>query len=309
MKKRRYVLPIVLVLLSSFGVSGCRSKLPDNYVVGYVTGCQATPEFLADLGFIQPAMDTTQRLATGLIIREMGGNNRVYQHPTWDDAGNVGPFARDHLGNLYLAPTPLVSLQLNPPEEQNKIYRVDSQTGEMSLFFDLPWNRPYVGGNPYGAVGLAYDCETNALYAASIAGSTAQDEWGSIYQINLDQNQIVSQFDGVDAIGIGVFNGRDGKRLYYGAARTPELYSIPLDAGGKFNGPSRLEFSLALLPGGSYDTAHRILFTVQNQMIIMGIEFSYSLQVASDPQRNVYTFDFNQEENSWELFTVQRQSP
>lgn len=279
--------------------------LPADYQTGSVTTCLAGPAFTADLGLESPSIDTSQRIAVGLIIREPFENGRYYQHETWDDAGNVGPFAYDFRGDIYLGPVPLTSLETNPTAEQNWIYRVDSQTAVMAQYLELPWPLPPSGANPYGVVGLTYDCDTDSLYAASIAGSTAQEEVGGIYQIDLLTGEIVSQLDDLDAVGLGVYNGAEGKRLYYGLARSPDVYSIGLDAKtGYFYGEPRFEFSLAGLPGGSFDNAHRIQFTEDGLLIVKGIEFSFSLQVASDPQRNIYTFAYQPEADTWSFLNV-----
>jgi len=284
------------------------APLPATYQTGIVTYCLRGPAFVAELGLESPAIDTSQLLATGLVIREPYENGRYYQHETWDDAGSVGPFAYDRNGTVYLGPTPLASLQVNPTAEQNWIYQVDSQTAVMSQFLELPWPLPPSGGNPFGVTGLTHDCDTSSLYATSVAGSTAQEEVGSIYQIDLVNGEVVSQLENVDALGAGVYNGIDGKRLYYGLARSPEVHSIALDATtGQFIGESRLEFSLASQPGGSFDNAHRIQFTNDGTMIAKGVEFSYSLQVASDPQRNIYTFAYEPEDDSWRFLNVVQQ--
>lgn len=181
--------------------------LPDDYQAGSVTYCLAGPAFTAELGFENPAIDTSQVLATGLVIRESDDLTLFYQHETWDDAGHVGPFAYDNAGTIYVGPTPLASLQTNPTAEQNWIYAVDSQTAVMAKYLELPWPGSTQSGNPYGVSGLTYDYDTHSLYAASIAGSTAQEELGGIYQIDLETGEIVSQLNGRDLIGIGVFNG------------------------------------------------------------------------------------------------------
>ena len=282
--------------------------LPDNYQIGRVADCIAGPAFSADLGLESPSIDTSQQIATGLILREPSFDGNYYQHETWDDAGNVGPFAFDSKGNIYIGPAPLASLETNPTAEQNRIYVVDSQTAVMSQYQELPWPLPPSGANPFGVVGLAHDCDTNSLYASSIAGSTAQEEVGALYQIDLETNKIVSQLDNLDMIAINIFNGTEGKRLYYGLARSPDVYSIGLDAKtGAFYGEPRFEFSLAAQPGGSFDNAHRIQFPDNNTMIVKGIEFSYSLQVASDPQRNIYTFQYAPDSDSWLFSDVQQE--
>lgn len=282
--------------------------LPPDYRPGVVTDCLAGPAFLPELELDSPFIDTSQRVAMGLIIGEPYENGRYYQHETWDDAGNLGPFTYDNKGNIYLSPVPLASLETNPTAEQNQVYVVDSQTAEMTQFLELPWPLPPSGANPFGVVGLTYDCDTNSLYVASVAGSTAQEEVGTIYQIDITTGEIVSQLNNSDAIGVGVYNGSSDKRLYYGVARSPEVYSISLDATtGNFYGEPRFEFSLAAQPGGSFDNAHRIQFTQDGRMLIKGREFSYSLQVASEPQRNLYAFQHDPNEDSWTFLNVQQE--
>lgn len=278
--------------------------LPEGYVIGPTNYCQASPQFLSSLGMEQPVLDTTDEFAVGLLVRDLAGEGQAYQHETWDDAGKVGPFAIDWLGNIFVAPAPVISQELNPVAEQNKIFRADTQSGIMSEFLSLPWPLPPGGGNPYGVVGLTYDCDSDSLYASSIAGSTVQDEVGVIYQIDPTSGEILSQLENVDALGIGVFRANAGKRLYYGAGRSPEVYSVALDGDGHFVGTPRLEFSLASQPGGSTDKAQRIQFTPENSMIVKAIEFNYSLQPTSRIQKDIYTFQYQSTDDSWTFLHV-----
>ena len=287
-------------LFSSGSGGGVRTNLP----IGPTTLCQQLPKFTGSVGLgEQVFIDTTQQEFTGVALQD-AATGQKYQDPSWDDAGTVGPHVIDSAGNIYVVPVPQVSLFANPPEEQNKIYRIDTNTGIMSEYINLPWAQPPSGANPFGAVGLAFDCNTSSLYAATLAGSTPSQELGRFYRIDVNSGEIVAQLDNVDALGLGVFNGANGKRLYYGSARVPEVYSIPLDANGDFSGEPRFEFSLAALEGGSYDNAHRIKFTRDNQMEVKGIGFGYRLMASSDPLRNVYTFNYNRENDSWDLIEV-----
>lgn len=295
---------VLLWLLAACGAQAEVPPLPEGYAIGYTDYCHASPQFVAALDFEQPVIDTTQEFGTGVLVREMGGDGRSYQHDTWDDAGKIGAFAIDWLGNIFVAPAPVLNQELNPVEEQNKIFRVDSQSAEMALFASLPWPLPPAGSNPYGVVGLAYDCDSGSLYAASIAGSTAEDEVGVIYQLNPDTGEILSRLENVDALGIGVFNASQGKRLYYGAGRTPEIYSVALDGDGRFVGSPRLELSLAAQPGGRAENGQRIQFTADNTMIVKAIEFNYSLQATTRRERNIYSFQYQPESDAWTLLNI-----
>lgn len=71
----------------------------------------------------------------GLAVVDPAGNNgqgSLYQHPSWDDAGYLGAWTYDRDGNIYAAPVPLVSLVENPPDQQNQVYRVDSDSQAMA---------------------------------------------------------------------------------------------------------------------------------------------------------------------------------
>lgn len=303
-----FLLPfLILGLALAYYVIGQRNAppaLPENYAVGPVTDCVRLPAFIPELGLNNPAIDTSQRLEMGLVMRELGGG-RYYQHPTWTAAGNIGPYAFDKDGYIYIVPVPLVSLQLNPTAEQNKIYRVDRETAEMSEYLALPWPLPPSGANPYGAVGLTYDCDTHSLYVSTVAGSTATEQVGGIYQVDLATGLIRSQLTGVDVLGVGVFNHPEGKRLYFGSARTPDLLVVPLDARtGELGDTAEPVLSLAAQVGGSFDNAQRIQFNRQGEMLVKGVAFNYSLQVASDPQRNVYTFRYDAPTSAWQLINI-----
>ncbi len=285
--KQNLYLALALLLLAACGT---KQEEAANLPVGPTTYCQSLPAFVQEIGFVQPLLSTSFPDYTGAALGDLdseGNLVNIYQHPTWDDAGHLGPITRDGSGNLYVSPVPQVSLEQNPPEDQNKIFKIDSISGEMVEFIDLPGARP-TAANPFGTIGLTYDCDTNSLYASTLAGSTAGEENGRIYRIDLTTRKVAAQLDNVDAIGLGTFNGFNGKRLYYGLARTPDVYSIALDSQGNFLGEPRHEFSLAALEGGGQEMARRISFTQDSMMQITAIEFTYSLHTAIAEQQTHY---------------------
>jgi hypothetical protein len=277
--------------------------------IGGVDGCRAGPRFQNGLNLSkQAALATSLTNVKGLAILDPAGSNgqgSIYQHETWDDAGFLGPFITDRHGDIYTAPTPLVSLVDNPPELQNRIYRVDSDSQVMAKFLELPSAQPSSGANPFGVVGLAYDCETESLYATSLAGSTAGQEAGRIFHIDLKTQQVLDQLEGVDAIGVGVFNGAGGKRLYFGTARTPAVRSIALDAQGNFVGEPRDEFSFARQVVGGRRTVRRIRFLPSGEMTLNAMDFNYSLQVASKRQEDVLTYRYDPATDRWTFVKIE----
>lgn len=266
-----------------------------NRPIGGVTACQKIPPFVRTLGFGQGAsLSTSDRKIQGLVIFE---GERVYQHPTWKMAGSLAPITRDANGNIYAAPAPWIDVLENKPEEQNKVYKVDGQTQEMRQFVSLPKAAEPTSQNPFGALGLSFDCETNSLYVSSVSGSTRDAINGRIFQISTD-GKILSQIEKTDAIGLSVFNSAKGKRLFFGQARNSEIWSVALDDKGNFSGDSRKEFSLENIGLRGDDKARRINFS-NNEMTIFGIEFGFNLIAPSEKQETVYKYIYNPESDSW----------
>ena len=263
---------------------------------GNVTGCQILPAFMRKQNIPENAQVSTSTpglLGFNILMHDpKAGRVRPLVHDTWMSAGNLGQFTYDRKGNIYLVPIPLVSLEVNPPENQNKVHVIDLTTALMRELIDLPSPRPIDTSNPFGTVGLAYDCETNSLYVSSLAGSGPSEEMGTIFQINLDNLQVQSRLDGIDALGVGVFIGESGKRLYYGSARRGEVHSIALGQAGDFMGKSRFEFNLDAHGLPRNYRAQKISFKGNRKMQIKALPFAYSLRIieGKDIDRLVFSY-------------------
>ena len=310
-KRKSYLIPAIglMVILAGFYLlkKNAHHPVPVNHNIGGVETCRYKPAFIKKLGLRDPiSIDFRQEEASGFQILEARQNGKKLRMPSWDDAGHLGPYTLDGQGNIYTAPVPYVSIAENPPQEQNKIYKVNTNDGKMKEFVSFTDNTPN-NDNPYGVMGLAFDCETGALYAASIAGSTPKEQKGIIYKVDPKTKEIQDKLKGFDVIGMGIYKTKSGKKLYMGAARSPEIFSVLLDEKGNFSGTPTFEFSLAAQPGGSYDNAHRIRFMKNNEMEIKAIEFSYSLIASSDPLRNIYKFSYDFENDKWNFISVHKQ--
>ncbi|MEZ4612448.1 MAG: hypothetical protein R2838_19770 [Caldilineaceae bacterium] len=200
---------------------------------------------------------------------------------------------------------PFINTTLNPPAEQNKVYKVDSAGGVMTEFVDLSPAGPMTENNPFGVLGLFYDCDTDSLYAGSVAGSTPTEEVGRIFRIDAATGEVAH---------VGK-RGRDGRgRLQHARRRQNDSISGP--AVTRAFAPlrwmktatlwgSREEFFLAQFEGSANDKGQRITFTNENQMVIKGIDFNFTLRAASEPRRNLYTFALNPESQTWELQSIE----
>ncbi len=277
--------------------------------IGGVTGCRKQAAFSQQLGFSRGTLlSTAERTIKGLVIAEPSKDNtppRTYQHPSWTMGGYLGPSAIDRDGNIFVAPAPRVNLIDNPPERANVIYKVDTNTGVMTDFLDLPFVQVPSLQNPYGILGMAYDCDTHSMYVSSVAGSSREKEVGRIFHIDLNTGTVEGQMNNVDAIGVGVFNSPKGKRLYFGLARTQEVRSVELDVRGKFIGAPREEFSLADLGPDGNDKARKIGFDRANDMTVNGTKFTFNL--APPPAQilpSAYRFRYDAATDQWTFVEV-----
>ncbi len=293
------------LIAMSLWLSACGKPDLGQFTPGLADGCRTMPPFIAKTGLgKQVAIDTQQRGFMGVRLLEPQ-TGRAVQHPSWDDAGHVGAFARDKQGNIYVAPAPDVSLTENPPALQNRIYRIDAQTGIMALWLELPAVAPPSASNTFGVMGLFYDCDTDSLYASSVAGSTATQVNGRIYRIAVASKQIASQLEQTDALGIGVFNGVNTKRLYLGSARSSDVYSVAVDANGNFTDEVRHEFALATLPDGNSTSVRKFDFArdAQGQYLLQAkeTEFGFRLMAENNLHKRVYRFTYQPAEDHWQF--------
>ena len=272
--------------------------------MGAVTDCQSSPQFSAEL-----SKDGTQLMggtnAKGYVGYVMinATTGQVVQHPSWTKAGYLGAFTYDKLGTVYLAPAPLASLELNPVEKQNILWSIDTKSAEMTPFIDLPPAKAFNENNPYGLVNFAYDCDTNLLYAASIASSSPTEEVGRIFRIDLSTKKVIDQLEGIEALSMGIYQGINDKRLYYGSARTGVVSSVKLEADGSFGNDTREEFSLSAL-ANTTKRPRRLIFRTPDQLEVRAFPFNYSLNVTSENQDTYYYFSYSPETDKWTLYNT-----
>lgn len=291
---------ILLFLFSSINLLAQGIKaIPD---------CNGVSDFVKQQGLnpLRSGFSTSEKKAMGLVCIEFGANNapvKSFQHPTWRQAGFLAPIAISATGAVYTAPAPNINTYYNAPSKQNILYKVNPKNGEMKAILELPSLKKPTPQNAFGILGLAYDCENNNLYATSVMGSDRENEVGQLFSLSTtnDKVTILDKLSNIDAIGIGVayFNGQ--KRVFFGKARTSDIYSVGIDFNGKFVGLPRLETTLAELGLRGDDRARKIRFTPDGKMIIKGIEFYFNLIAPTEKQESTYTFKYNLQNNKWEI--------
>ncbi len=271
--------------------------------------CKLVPPFVARLGFnVKNAyFSTSEKRTMGLVLLEAvdplhleAGATKSYQDSSWKKAGWLAPIQLDNRGNIFTAPAPFINVLNNPVSDQNTIYKVDGQTGVMSAFAQLPRPDSSTDQNPYGIIGMAYLCQTGSLYVSSIAGSNRLLENGCIYRVDAATGKIEDKLTGMDILGMGIANTAGENRLFFGKARTPEVYSIGLDKNGSFLGKPQLEFSLSGMGPRGDDKVRRIRTAKDGSLEVYGMEFNFNLIAPTEKQETVYRFAYDDKAKKWD---------
>lgn len=262
--------------------------------VSAATNCVTAPKFISKLGLEgNPSFEISDTHRLSLLV-PVPNSDAVskYQNQSWSQAGLVGAFALDKNGNVYVAPSPRLGPGVKAARPQNVIYRVDTNTGNLSQYLTLPDPDAPSPENPFGIVGMAYDCDTNSLYVSSLVGSTAAKEAGHIYRVDLGLGAVAGRFDNVDALGLAVGNTTNGKVLYFGSARAPQLRAVNLEASGDFQGNVR---DAGPLSGAQ--RALRLTLVAPSEMVAQAVEFN--LANADTPQGSEIRFQYDPAADMW----------
>lgn len=255
--------------------------------------CRAFPQFAKAQGLSEKTtINTRDTTRVGLTLSDSQSGKTLDSatFPSWDDAGYLGAFTVDAAGNIFVAPAPQTSLLRNPPGEQNRVYRIDSATGEMKLFADLPAAaRPDPAENPYGVMGLFADCATNSLYVTSVAGSSRDAEVGRVFRLDLANGAVLSQIEQFDAIGVAAY----GDLLLVGRARLPEVWAIRRDSSGNLVGAPAFSLSVADRLNDGTAKVRRIVIDGDANVTLTISPFTYTLEPpsAQSEQRLTYRIE------------------
>lgn len=299
----------ILFIILTLTLSGCEKKGKDVRYTGSKAfqDCKAQPPFVQSIGFDlnRSAFSTSEKKSKGLSFIQFpssptANDSKLYQHPSWKQFGWLGPMAIDEKGNIYLAPIPVVNVLDNPFKKQVEIYKVNAQTGEMSLYYRLPVEKEPHERNPYGILGLVYDCETSILIATSVSGSERDTVSGGIYSISTKGTPaLLDKLEQVDAMGVGVNYLNEEKRIFWGDVRNGDILSVEFTKEGKFEGNPRKECTLADLGQRGDDKPRKIRFNKDGDMVVMGVEFNFNLIAPTEKQETPYSFRYDIFERKW----------
>ncbi|MCC7029508.1 MAG: hypothetical protein IT257_04320 [Chitinophagaceae bacterium] len=298
----------ILFLLLVAQLQSCTEKMDDDEIrsIGMTRNKKAA-SFIQKLGLnpAQAAFSSSVNNVKGIVLLQAVAGFQDsfvrYQHPSWAQFGWMGSITADDSGNIYTAPIPFVNNLEHTLSNINSIYKIDQQTGEMELFYSLPKPDSVAGVIPFGVMGLYYDPHARKLYAASIAGSTRDEEKGKIYVIDIAKKEVTDQLDGVDAMAVFVGGITGEKKLYFGTCRNPELRSVLLSKSGHIVSKMQTELSLEGIGPRGNDKARRVRYDQKGNLLIYGIEFDYSLAANSNRVETLYKFTYSAGEKKWVL--------
>ncbi|WP_159468864.1 hypothetical protein [Dyadobacter sp. 3J3] len=299
---------IVLFILTISTFFSCEEKMTKEEVLKIgITSCRSSGSFIKTLGFdpTRSELSTTEPAFTGVVLIEHPRNmadsasKKTYQDRSWALHGFMGSITSDSDGNTYTAPLPKTNKHGSPWSEMNKIYKIDSETGEMAVLTELAKEDSSSGVYPLAVLGIYYDCNGKKIYASSVAGSTKEKEKGVIYVVDPENGDVVDKLKGHDAIAVFVGGVTGEKRLYFGSARSSDIYSIELTKSGKFKGDVRKECSLENLGSRGDDKANRIRFDENGNMMVFGVKFNYNPVTPNEKAETLYQFAYNGDKKKW----------
>jgi hypothetical protein len=283
-----------------------------NYAIiaqSLVKDCRAMPPYIQKIGFdlSKSAFSTSERKKMGLCFVELSdkGENKIYQHQSWKKAGYLSAIAITEKGEIFCVPTPVINTLYNKVAEQNFLYKVEPKMGELVKVLELPILAKPNATNPYGLVGLAYDCDTKVLYASSLMGSSLEKEKGVVYAIQTSDMKVIAQLTDLDVMGIGLIQKGNEKRLMLGSARNGVVSSIALTEKGEFKDQPSYEFSLEGIGERGDDIAKKIRMTTDGSLIITAIEFYYNLTAPTEKAESKFFFKYLAQQKKWQLIEIQ----
>ena len=263
--------------------------------------CGVLPKFLTKLNISNPILiDLSQKQFKGIALR-YGGNYAQTLHPKgWQKYDNFSTYVSDEQGNIYLIPTPYISIKPNTFDLQKSIYKLDSITGKLTPFMFLDDVKPS-SKNPYGLSAIAYDCEDESLWLAAIDESDYDNEKGVIYHIDLNNKSILQRVKGIDVLSMKIVHGKKTKFLLVGSARYNSLFAYSISNGNlSTKGKKILE-----LPSAN-EHIRKIKIQGRKQLQLQSIPFGYSLIAQTDNKyRSQYEAIWLGEKRGWKVNRIQ----
>jgi len=302
---KRYI-PILLSLILVIGIAWFVKELKASSrvvkqneslgVFGRQQSCAKHPNFLQKLRIPQPiAIDLSQKAYRGLAFRYGRGLTKVLHLKTWEKFDHFSTYSLTPSGDIFLAPMPYISIKEHTFEFQKNIYRVDSNSGNLSIWLTLD-DVKAGADNPYGITSVEYDCSDNTLWVSAIDESDYHTNRGVIYHIDIKTKKILERMEGVDALTIKLLSSNRGKFLLIGDARENRLYALEIKSSILQN----RAIELFWLPT-SQEHIGKIRIKANSRIDIETLPFSYSLiaETTEGDIRKKYSFEWSSKESRY----------
>lgn len=296
------VLGVVAILVINKKNSKSEPTVKEKITIGNFNktrSCAIHPQFLKQLNVTQPiAIDLSQQQYKGLAFL-WGKNLSHVVHPkAWETYEHFSTYALDELGNAYLAPMPFISIKPTTFNLQKNIYRLDSQTGKISIFMHFDDVHP-TANNPFGIISLVYDCDDKTLWVSAIDESDYREQKGVIYHVDVETKSILQKVEGLDALTVTLLKSEKGKFLLAGSARENALYAYGIEEGKLAQDSEKI----LELPSAQ-EHIRKIKVGGKNVLELQTIPFSYTLIAetsATNYERNHYDAKWDSIHNIWSL--------
>ncbi|MEP7317478.1 MAG: hypothetical protein ABI921_02015 [Panacibacter sp.] len=281
--------------------------------------CKVKPIFISrpEINFKVYAISTSDRFYKGVVLLNgdttaASKSKKVYQHETWKQQGAFGSFIITEHGDIFVIPVPSINVLENPKQQQNTIYKIDAVTGILKPFIKLPAVANANAGNPFGLLGLAYDCTTKVLYASTVYNSTMKDELGVIYAIDTKAKMpaVIDSLNNTDALGlyIAMLNGR--KICIYSSARKSVVSAVSVDTSGRFiTAEKSVIISLDNIGPRGDDKVRKLRVTDNQQLLLYGVAFNWNLIAPTEKQESEYMYLYDRRLNRLVLANITSAPP
>jgi hypothetical protein len=262
--------------------------------------CGRPPRFLRKLHIPQPVMiDLSQKRYTGIALLFGPEFSKALHPKQWEQYEHFSTYAVDEAGHIYLVPTPFISIRPTTFTLQQKLYRLDTDTGRVEIWMEFDDVRPSER-NPYGINAIAYDCRDKTLWVGAIDESDYTHQRGVIYHIDPRTKTILSRYEGFDALTLMRIETDEGAFLLAGSARDNVLYAFRLD-GGRLQPPQ----ALLEIPNAT-ERIRKIKVRGPNRLELQTIPFSYSLIAqTAEHDRTHYEAVWSPDRNRWSVRKIE----
>jgi len=273
---------IFVVKQKSFSDKKSTMPIEESYDIGSFSprqNCAILPDFVKKLGIKRPIIDLTQERFKGIAILS---DTKVLHPKIWERFEHFSTYTLDEKGNIYLAPMPYISIKPSTFNLQRNIYKVDSVSGEISIFMEITDVHPSAN-NPFGIISVIYDCEDKTLWVSAIDETDYTNQRGVIYHIDIQSKKILQKSKGLDALTLRLLHTKKGKYLLVGAARDNILYAYHIKKNRLEGNPKKI----MELPSVN-EHIRKIKIYKKNTLELQTIPFTYTLIARATKQDRIY---------------------